>query len=433
MKTSLEKTSQLGRKLNFEIPAEKVSSTFSKVYKGLQKNANIKGFRKGKAPLDMIKKMFSDRVKQDVLEDLVSEAYSNALSEHTLRPVSEPKVNFELLNENKEFKFTAEFEIRPEVQLKKITKLKVEKEKLEISDEQVDTVINQIRESKPTYTPVFEDRPAKKGDVVEIDFSGFIDNQPLQGGSGTGHKLELGANAFIPGFEDGLIGATIGAQKTLNLQFPADYGHKEIAGKPVRFSVTVKAILKKELPALTDDFVKELGGYKTVDELKELIKKDLLEQESSRIKDDLRNKVLRALVEANPVDVPESLQQQQKDFLIDDVKKRMQQQGMDEAGFKEYTQKWDKDFTETASFMIQSSFLIETIADQQKLSATAEEFEERLKKYSQQANIDLKSIYEFYKTNPDRRHQVKYQITEEKVVDYLIKNAELIEVPKKTK
>jgi trigger factor len=430
MKTTIEKTGGLGRKLSIEVPVEKVTSAFDRVYKGLQKNANIKGYRQGKAPMTMIKSLYSDRVKQDVLEKLISEAYTQALTEHSLRPVSQPMMNFEKLTEADPFHFTAEFEIRPEINLKKTEKLKVEKEKIEIGDDKVNAIIDQIRESRAQTVPVFEDRPSINGDIVEIDFVGTINGAPLEGGSMNGHKLQLGSNSFIPGFEEGLVGLKPGSKKELNLSFPADYGHKDIAGKPVKFAVEVKAILKKELPALDDTFVKSLGGYTTVEELKNVILQDLIEQETKRINDDLKNRILRALVKENPVEVPKALQDQQKQFLISDVETRMKQQGMTDAQLEEYKSKWSKDFEDTAAFMIQSSFLIETLAEQNKLAATQKEFDEKLEVYAKQANIELAKLKDFYLNNQDRKHQMRYQITEEKVVDFLIQRADVKEVSK---
>src|SRR6185312_13678137 len=206
MKTSIEKKGSLGRKLTVEVPVEQVSSAFDRVYKGIQKNANIKGFRKGKVPLAMIKSMYTDRATRDVLNDLIQKAYSEALTEHSLQPISDPTVNFEKLEESVPFQFTAEFEIRPEVDLKKIEHLRVEKEKLNVSDERIGAVIEQIRSSRATFVPVFEDRPVQKGDVVEIDFSGTVHGQPLDGATASAYKLEIGSGNFIPGFEDGLLG-----------------------------------------------------------------------------------------------------------------------------------------------------------------------------------------------------------------------------------
>lgn len=429
MKTSLEKTQGLGRKLSIEVPSDAVLSSFQRAYKDLQKNANIKGFRKGKAPMNMIKNLYADNVKRDVLEDLISLAYQNALSEHSLLPISEPKVHFDKLSETDSFNFTAEFEVRPEVVLKTVEKLYIEKEKLEISDEKIESVLTQLRESKSTLIPIFEIRPAQSGDIVDIDFVGTVDGKPLEGATMNGHKLNLGSNSFIPGFETGIEGMSPGQTKMLSLKFPEDYGHKEIAGKPVEFQVTLKAIMKKDLPELTDEFIKTLGDFNTLADLKKVILEDLTAQETKRIEDDLKNRTLKSLVEANPVEVPQTLLKKQKEFLIDDTEKRMKQQGMNTSQYQEYATKWDADFAKTASFMIQSNFLVETIAANKNLEATRKEFDERLEKYSKTAGLDLTKLREFYTKNSDRRHQLNYQITEEKVLAYLLDKADIKEVP----
>ncbi|MEQ1664508.1 MAG: trigger factor [Bdellovibrionales bacterium] len=430
MKTSLEKTSNLGRKLTIEVPAEKVSSAFQKVYMGLQKNANIKGFRKGKAPLTIIKKMYSDKAKQDVLEDLINEAYSHALNEHTLKPISQPMVDFKDLDEANTFNFTAEFEIRPEVKLQKIEDLAVEKEKLEFNESEIDKTLNDMLERKATNVPVFENRNAIKGDVAEIDFVGTIDGKPLEGGSMNGHKLELGSNSFIPGFEDGIIGMTVGSNKMLNLKFPENYGNAEISGKDVQFNVTLKALLKKSLPTLDDAFAASIQPGKTLADLKNDIKENLTQRENQRIHSDLKKRLLKVLAKENPLDVPTTLKTEQKKMLIADVEKRMTEQGMTESELKEYVTKWDKDFDESAEFMIQSSFLINALADKFELHATEKDYDKKIEDYAAQIGVSPAMIRDYYAKNRENGNQALYQITEEKVVDYLISKSKIKEVPK---
>jgi len=429
-KTSLEKKGNLGRKLSIEVPAETVSLTFDRVYKGIQKNANIKGFRQGKAPLNMIKSMYSDRVKQDVLDQLINEAYSHALTEHSLHPISQPHVHFDKLEEQAIFNFTAEFEVRPEVTIKKFEKLQVKKEKIEVQEEKVQGILNQIRESRATLVPVFEDRPAQKGDTAEIDFVGTVDGKPLEGGSMNGYKLELGSNSFIPGFEDGIVGMKPNQNKVLNLSFPADYGHKEIAGKPVQFSVTLKALMKKDLPPLDDTFVKSMGPYENLEALKKAISEDVTAEETKRVHDDLKSRLLKVLVKENPIEVPPTLKAQQKEAIIADVQERTKQQGMTPTDFEEYKKKWDHDFDETAEFVIQTHFLIDKLAEDHKLTPSKKEVDERLERYAQQSGVELAKIRGFYLKDGERLNQLVYQITEEKVVNFLIEKADIQELPK---
>ena len=275
MKSSLDVLEGLNRKLNIEIPENMVSDAFNRMYKGIQKEANIKGFRKGKAPISAIKKLYKDRVKSDVLQNLVSDSYESALNEHSLDPISQPQLAFETFEEDQPFSFSAQFEVRPDVTLKQFEKLKVEQEELNVSGEQVEQILEDIRKSRAEQVPVFEDRAAKEGDVAEIDFEGFVDGAPLPNGSGQGHKLELGSQSFIEGFEEGIVGMKVGANKDLNLSFPAEYHAKEIAGRPVTFKVTLKKLYRKDLPELNDEFAQSMGEYKTLAEHKETIKEDI--------------------------------------------------------------------------------------------------------------------------------------------------------------
>lgn len=424
MKSTLDKKEGLSRTLKIEIPAEKVQDAYDRVYRGIQKNATIKGFRKGKAPLSTIRSMYADRIKQDVMEDLMSEAYQSALQEHSLDPIMYPKIIAGNLSEGAPFEFTAEFEVRPEVQIRKYENLKVQKEKLKLDEEKINQVLENIRLQYQETAPIFEDRPCQPGDLVKIDFEGFLLGSPLEGGRATDHVLEIGSQSFIPGFEDGLIGLKPGSEKQLHLRFPDDYHNKEVAGQPVTFNVKVKQILKKQLPDLNDELAAKVGEFKTLDALKEAIRQDITAREESRIFSDLRNRILKALVEANPVEVPESLKAEQKKRMMDDIRTRMAEQGMSEKDFVEYAQKWDADFEQSASMVVQSTFLVDALADKLQLRATEEDTQNRILEYARQLNLDPQRLKEYYSHN-DRKANLRFQITEEKVLDYLIDKADV--------
>lgn len=428
MKATLNKLEGLVRKLNIEVPAERVKSAFDKVYKGIQKNATVKGFRKGKAPMATIKAMYSDRVRQDVLNDLISDTYQSALDEHKLEPVGYPKINFEQFVEDGAFVYTAEFEIRPDIEVKKYEGLEVEKEILEVDDSRIMEVLENIRQTQGETAPVLEDRGALNEDVVEIDFDGFIGGAPLENGSGKGRLLELGSNRFIPGFEEGVVGMKVGDSKELHLEFPKDY-HADVAGKSVTFKIKLNAIRKKVLPELNDEFAAKSGKYKSLDEFKDAIRKDIEDSEGRRIRDDLRNRVLKALVKNNPVDVPQGLMAQQKEMIIEDVRGRMSEQGMSPEQFEDYKSKWDKDFEQSAIFMVQSTFLVDSLADKMKLRARQEDYEAKLDQFAQQTGIEREKVAEFY-GKPERRSRLLFQITEERVVNHLLDKAKIKEVKK---
>ena len=206
MKSTVDKLEGLSRKINVEIPADKVQQAFDKVYKAIQKKANIKGFRQGKAPITTIKSMYGEQVKSDVVNDLVNEAYSSALEQNSLEPVGYPKISFQGIEEGKGFNFSAEFEVRPAVEVKKFEGLAVMKEKLEIPEDRIGSILENIRTGQAETVTVFEDRALHDGDVAVIDFVGTVGGQPLPNGSAQGHELEIGAKQFIEGFEEGLVG-----------------------------------------------------------------------------------------------------------------------------------------------------------------------------------------------------------------------------------
>ncbi len=427
MKSNLEKISTIEHKLNIEVPAEEVQAAFTKAFQTIQRNVIVKGFRKGKAPLTTIRTIYIDRVKQDVVQDIIQNHYANALQEHALEPISFPAVEFDPIEEEKPFAFSAEFEIRPEVKLVQTDHLPVKKEKFEMKPNFIEETLEQIRSSRAETVAVFEDRPAQKGDIAVIDFEGSLVTGPLENGSAKDHELELGASQFIPGFEEGVTGMKIGVTNEIKISFPENYHVAELAGKPVTFKTTLKGLKKKALPELNDEFAKTVGTYENMEQLKEAIREDFVKREEKRIADEMKNRLMRALVERNPVDVPKSLLTEQKKALIDDMHERMKQQGMDENTFEDYKMKWDDDFSKTATFMIRSSFLIDKISAEHKLRYQESDLETKLKEYAAQTGIELARIREFY-AEDSRKSRLAYSVTEEKVVSFLLEKADVKEV-----
>lgn len=430
MKAQVQVTEGLQRKLNVELPAEVVKNAYNKVYQDIQRQVEIKGFRKGKAPLATVKLMYKDRVVGDVAQDLIQSHYSLALKQQSVEPISYPEFEFEDPKEDKDFSFTAIFDIRPEVTVKKWEGLEVEKEKLTFNQAQFDQVINNIRQSRAQLVDVLDDRAAQNGDVAIIDFEGFVDGKPLENGSGKGHNLELGAKQFIDGFEEGVVGMKINGTKTLSLKFPDPYHSVELAGKPVEFKVTLTALKKKELPELNDELLAQIGTKQTVEEFKKTLQEDIEQSEKKRIEDAFKNRMIKKLVAANPVEVPASLLKEQKASLVEDFKKRMQDQGMQEPDFAAYVEKWDADFNKTAAEMIQSSFLIDKLSVDHNLTCTDEDLNIKFAEYAKQTGIEEARIKEWY-SKPEQMSRLTYMITEEKVIKLLTEKAKIKEVDAK--
>lgn len=427
MKSNVEKMTGLQHKLNVVVPAPVVQSAFQKVFSGIQKEVTIKGFRKGKAPLDKIKSAYRDRVSQDVINDLIQQHYSKAVTEHKLDPISYPDFEFDQPHEEKDFSFSAFFDIRPEVTLKKYENLDVEKEKLVFDESKIDQIVDNVRASKARFEDIAILRPVKNGDVAVVDFEGFVDGAPLENGKGENHHLEIGAKQFIEGFEEGVEGMSVNDVRTLNLKFPTPYHAAELAGKSVEFKVTLKSIKTKVLPEVDAEFLKSVGAPESLEDFRKTIREDLEGTEKKRIEDAFKNRLLKKLVEANPVLVPASLLKDQKKSLVADFENRMKQQGMSEADFKTYGEKWDADFEKTASQMIQASFLIDAIAKKHDLNCTREDLDQKLKEYAVQTGIEEARIREFY-SKPEQTSRLTYMITEDKVVQHLLKTIKIKEV-----
>ena len=428
MKIDLEKVSSLERKLNIEVPLERVNEALGKIFRNIQDQVTIKGFRKGKAPIEKIKAMYGDQARQDVVRDLIETHYVQALNEHKLEPLGQPHIEYDSLNEKEPFKFSAKFEIRPEVNIAQYENLPVEKEKFEMDTKRVDSTLENLRQSRTKESPLLIIRPAQKGDLATIDFEGFVDGAPLKNSAAAEQTVELGNSGFIPGFDEGIFGMNVGDMRRVDLKFPEDY-RDGLAGKPVTFNITLKRLGQKNVPDLTDDFAKEVGPFKNLGELKEQIEKDITRSEETRIQKDLKSRVVKALVERNPVEVPPALLRDQKKALIDDMHKRMEQQGLSHEQFEEYAKKWDKDFEDSAKFIIRSSFLISELADKLNLRSNQDDIDKRIEEYAASTGIELDRIRKFYE-QPERLSSIRFQITEEKVVGHLISKAALREVPR---
>lgn len=429
MKSNIESTDGLKRTLKIEVGAQAVKDAFEQEFHKIQKNLVLPGFRKGKAPMTQVRAMYREKVVSDVVENLVNKNYFAALREHKLHPVSMPKIDLHEITEEQGFSFTATLEIRPEVNLKKYKDFDLKKEKTNIDKEKIDQVINQILESRAEKVPVFEDRTAQDKDFVDIDFEGFLaPNEPLPNGAAKNFVLELGSQSFIPGFEEGLVGAKVGQEKTLSLAFPEDYQATEIAGKKVDFKVTVNKILKKQLPKLDDKFVESLGdtNVKTVSELKTAIETDLQKTEEDKSLKALQEEVLKTLIDSNPMELPDSLVEQQKLGLIENSKRTLTSQGMTEDEVTEYIAKWDEDYTKNAKDVIHASLVMDAIAEKENLRPSEDEVNKKIDEMAAQSGPNSARVKEYY-ANMNNKDSLFYKLMEDKVIAYVIENSKITE------
>ncbi|HLO27378.1 MAG TPA: trigger factor, partial [Geobacteraceae bacterium] len=341
MQIKVESISAVKKKLNFEIPAERVTTEFDKVYEEIRKKAAIKGFRKGKVPRTLIEKHYGEVMEQDVVKNIVNDTYFKAIVDEKIFPVSYPVIENEELKKGETFRYSALVEVLPEIHVKDYDGLEVRKEQIRIDEEVVSNRLKEMQESLAQLKPVDDTHLAGKGDFVTFDFEGFMDGVPFENGKGADYQLELGSGKFIPGFEEQLVGMKASDEGEIKVTFPADYGKSEFAGKDAIFKILVKDIKVKELPAIDDDFARQFGDFETVEQLQAHLKDMHEKQEKDRIDSDLREGIVKALIEKNPIEVPESLIDQQVDQMLENAKKRLAYQrltlemmGLDEERYK---------------------------------------------------------------------------------------------------
>lgn len=321
MQVSLETLSGLERKLTIEIPAEQIDSKVQSRLAEAAKTFQMKGFRKGKVPIKVIKNRFGKGVRQEVLGEVMNETYYEALSQENVRPAGNPKIEPTNLKEGENLAFTATFEVYPEVEPGDFSKIKVEKRNAEISDKDLDKMIETLREQRKTYQPV--ERAAKNEDQLNIDFTGTIDGEAFEGGSAKGSQLVLGSGRMIPGFEEGLVGCKPGEDKLLKLKFPKDYHKQELANKDCEFKVHVNQVAEAVLPELDDEFfasfeVTEGGEAAFRDEVKRNMEREL----KNAVRNNVKTQVIDGLLAGTQVELPKSL----VDSEIDNLRQQAMQQ-----------------------------------------------------------------------------------------------------------
>ena len=398
MSVQVEKLEKNMAKLTVEVPAEDVEKAIQGAYQKTKKSINIPGFRKGKAPRQLIEKMYGKEVfYSDAVDAMLPKAYSDAVEECGEEIVSYPKIDVVQIESGKPFIFTAEVAVKPAVTLGEYKGIQVEKAPIEVTDEEIEAQVNKEREAN-SRTVTVEDRAVQKGDIATIDFEGFVDGVAFDGGKGENYDLEIGSNTFIPGFEDQLVGAEIGKELDVNVTFPEEYGAKELAGKEAVFKCKVNGIKVKELPEADDEFAQEVSEFDTLDEYKADIKAKLLkdkEDEAKRAKEDA---VIGKIVENATMDIPDAMVEYQTQQMLDDFGRRMQSQGLSLEQYFQFTGMTEADYKEQmkprALQNIQSRLVLEAVAEAEKLEATEEDLEKEYAKMAEQYKLDVDKVKE---------------------------------------
>ena len=426
MATTFEKLSSNKVKLGFTVDAAKFDEAIRKAYQKDVKNITIPGFRKGKAPMQVIENHYGAGVfYEDAFEILFPEVYQAALTEHGVTSVDRPELNMEQIEKGKDLIFSVEVFVTPDVELGQYKNLGIEKKVDEVTEDDVKAEIERARDRAARYIDV-TDRPAKLDDQVNIDYAGFVGEEQFEGGTAQGHDLVLGSGQFIPGFEDQLVGAEAGSDVEVHVTFPEKYHAENLAGKEATFKVKVNSIREKEVPALDDDFVKEASETaNTVDEYKAEIREKLEKQAEQKADNAFESEILEAVVENTKIDLPEAMIEEQIDNMLRDMEMRLMYQGMRLDDYLKYTGQTREDlrkvYHDEAERRVRTQLTLEEIRKVEEIKAEEADIDEEMKSLAEQSRKSLEDFKASLTENDKKYFEEVASLT--KTIKFLKDNA----------
>ena len=425
MSVQVEKLEKNMAKLTIEATAEEFEAAMQKAYLKNKNKINIQGFRKGKAPRVMIEKMYGPAIfYEDAANEIIPEAYSKAAEESGLEIVSRPEIDVTQIEKGKSFIFTATVAVKPEVTLGEYKGLEYTAEAVEVTEEDLTAELKKVQEQN-SRTVTVEDRAVESGDIAVIDYEGFVDGTPFDGGKAENHELVIGSHTFIDTFEDQLIGKNIGDDVEVNVTFPEEYHAKELAGKPALFKVAVKGIKVKELPALDDEFASDVSDFDTMEEYKEDVKKKLLEKKEKEAKTAKENALVEKAIEGAQMDIPEAMIETQARQMVDDFAQRMQMQGLTIQQYMQYTgmdvSKMVEQMKPQAEKRIKTRLVLEKIAETENVEVTEEDINGELEKMASMYKMEVDKLKEYM--GDAEKESIKKDLAVQKAVDLLVASA----------
>ncbi|MEK7850338.1 MAG: trigger factor [Deltaproteobacteria bacterium] len=424
MRFDVENISAVKKKISVEVPAERVVSEIEAAYGRLKNQVKMDGFRKGKIPRTVLERYYHGQVNYEVLSKLINESYKRVLSEHGIVPVSDPEIDAQPIAAGTPFKYSVTVEVQPEMEITGYEGLKIEKERVSILDSMVNEKIEELRKRHATLEDV--ERPLGSGDTGLIDFEGVIDGTPFKGGKAQDMLIKIGSGRLIPGFEEQLVGMSAGEEKDINVRFPEDYNHKEFAGKDATFRVKLKEVKLEILPSVDDEFAKDLN-FSTLDELKAEVRKGMEKEAAIVARNKMRVQAVNALIEKNPLDVPRAMLEKHKESLLGDLKKKYTGAGIDFDAEAEKNSGIMDNIEKTALAQIKGVQILMTIARKEGIKVGDNELEERLRTMAEEFNADVAAMKGYYEKNK-LMDTLRREILEDKVYDFIISKANVVEV-----
>lgn len=421
MKAVVEDVSSVKKKLHIQVTPDAIAQEMVKAVADAAKKAKIPGFRPGKAPKAVVERHYATEIQSEVMNKLISTSYLQALEEHKLSPVDAPSItNISPFDKGAPLNFTAVVEVRPEIKLGTYEGIEVTDRNIEVSDEELSRTIDRLREMY-AQLEVVEGRPLDKDDTAIIDFEGFRDGKSIEGAKASGHMLALGTNSLIPGFEEQLVGMNQGETREIKVTFPDDYTNKELAGKDATFKVSLREIKKKVLPELNDEFAKDIGGNKSVDELKEGIKKDIEARKRDELVSAQREEMLSKLVEAHSFDVPPGMVERELQSMARQQATRMARRGMDLKTFD--MAKFREENQALAEKRVKGILLLDVIAEKENVNVNDQEVNAGLAAMARSSGQTVDAVRKYYDSIDGGIENLRSSLIHEKTIALLLSKA----------
>ena len=426
MSLKIEKTDKKDElKLEFTIEAAKFDEAMKKVYAKSAKYFNIPGFRKGKAPMNIVERYYGDEIfYEDTFNEVVPEVYEKELKENNIEAVSRPDIDVKQIGKGQDLIFTAVVQTKPEVKLGKYKGIELKKVEYTVSDEDVNHELGHMQEKNARIVTV-EDRAVEKDDITVIDFEGFVDGVAFEGGKAENHELTIGSNTFIPGFEDQIIGMKVEEEKDINVTFPEEYFSEELKGKPATFKVKLHEIKKKELPSLDDEFAKDVSEFDTLEELKKSIKEKLEEDNNKKAKYETEDAAVKAVCDNVEIEIPSGMIETEIDNMTSEIEQRLAYQGMKLEQYLQMMGKsmedFRKEYEEQAKTSVKTRLVLEAIIKEEKIEPSKEDVDAKVKEMAEiygKKEEELKENEQFIKYIED-------SMKNEKVVEFIVENAKI--------
>lgn len=429
MSVQVENLEKNKAKLTIEVPAEKFEEAVQHSYNKNKGKFNIPGFRKGKAPFNMIKKMYGVGVfYEDAVDEVIDASYPDAAKESGLEIVSRPAVSIEQIEEGKSFIYTAKVAVKPEVTLGQYKGVEVQKTKSDVTEEDIETEIKRAREKNSRLITV-EDRGVEDGDQVTIDFDGSVDGKRFEGGKAEDYPLTIGSHTFIDNFEEQLIGKKTGEECEVNVTFPAEYHVEELKNKPAVFKVKVKEIQRKELPEANDEFASEVSDFDTMEEYKKDLTEKLQAEKIEAAKTADEDKVVAKVIENATMEIPDQMVEEQVNGMVNDYARRLESQGI---SFKQYVEitgmtaeKIGEQMKPQAIKRIQTRLVLEAVVKAENIQADDAAVEEQFDKMAADFKMDKEQIKGMF--GEEQMAQLKEDLAVQKAIDFLVAEAKFVD------